>query len=1276
MFYKLKNSFAKQPIFVASFVFIVILIITQFIAYQKYLLNISNDKQKSINHLNEVSYKLQSTLGSAFSATQTLAFIVENYGVPEDFESVGQKLLANNKSIDAIQLLQNGIITHVYPLKGNEIVIGYNVLEDPTRNKEVKKALEKGELYFGGPFELRQGGMAVIGRYPIKNFKENLSLTAVIIKLDKLYDVLGLNKSDSDYIYQLSKINPETNSEEYFVSSNANFDVDQAVTIEVPQGEWKLYCKTKQPELFEGVFAVGFLGLLLSLVGAYLAWFVTQQPEKLSRLVEQQTYTISKEKELSEAIINSLPGIFYLYNTKGQFYEWNENFKNVSGYSDEEISQMHPRDFFDEPERAYLESRIEDTFINGQSYAETYFYTKDKRKIYYYFTGKTLNFKGEVCLLGTGIDLSKRKIAEDELKRSEEQMISIFNNAIDAVVVMDINGFITHWNPKAEETFGWTTDEAVGNLLSNLIIPEYHRESHNKGMERYKRTGVGNVINKTIEITALNKEGKEFEVSLGISSAFLRGKVFFIGFISDISIRKEAERLKEFERRDKEALINSTSDMIWSISKNFKLIAANEAFLNSYKTYTDITLNVGDDVLQKTKVHNVDFLKHWQDLYDKALTGESYTIETIVPETENSELQYIETSFNPIYLDDTIEGVACYARDVTQSRKYQKEITEYNKKLTTAQKIANMGYWELNLIKNKMFWSDQVYAIWEVDKEKFEVSFDNYYDTIHYDDKASFDDHHQNVLKELTSLDIKHRIKLPNGKIKWVHKLGNIIYNSEKKPIRLEGTVQDITEQKLAIIELEEQNLFIKTALENLPIGIAVNKIDDGSVTLMNKPFSEIYGWPEDELNDMESFFEKVYPDPIYRKQIKEQIISDLQSGDHNRMNWEGVKITTKKGKQRIVNAKNIPLYDQNLMISSVLDITEKALAEEQLLISNERYEYVTKATYDAIWDWDFKTGHLYWGDGFKTIFGYKNIDKTVNSWENNIHPDDAERVLKGINAAINGTKKSWTDEYRFRKGDGTYAFVKDKGIILRNVDRKATRMIGAIQDITKQKEYEQHILDINTKLRNLSAHLQTAREEERIFIAREIHDELGQQLTGIKLDVAWLKNKAETHYPEGKERIERLIESINATINKVRKIATNLRPGVLDDLGLEAAIEWHFQQFKEQNELECHITTSQLNHNYGKAINTAVYRIFQEALTNINRHANATEVDVKLYEQDHHLILEVSDNGKGISDTEKNNTKSLGITGMKERAVILDGEFTITQQESGGTLIKVSIPL
>src|SRR5690606_20904968 len=131
--------------------------------------------------------------------------------------------------------------------------------------------------------------------------------------------------------------------------------------------------------------------------------------------------------------------------------------------------------------------------------------------------------------------------------------------------------------------------------------------------------------------------------------------------------------------------------------------------------------------------------------------------------------------------------------------------------------------------------------------------------------------------------------------------------NELGEPILFEGTVQDISEQKQIELELREQNHFIKTAIDNLPVGIALRDIHTGKFTLMNKNFTQIYGWSQRELRDVDSFFEKVYPDADYRKKIKEQIFRDLASNDLNRMQWEGIHVTTKKGDKRIVSARNIP---------------------------------------------------------------------------------------------------------------------------------------------------------------------------------------------------------------------------------------------------------------------------------------------------------------------------------------------------------------------------------
>jgi len=1518
-----KRPFYQYPIIIGIIAFCVLLVVTQYLSFQKYQLNISIEKQNTIQELNRVTDQLQVNINNALSVTKTLVFLVENYGVPEDFSLIGARLMENNSSIDAVQLLKNGIITDMYPIKGNEMVIGHNVLEDTTRNKELFKAYERDELYFGGPFELLQGGLGIVGRYPIKG-GEPYSFAAVVIELSTLLENSGIANDDpsENYKFQLSKTNPNTNQEEFFLEK---FDLElsnQMVIIKIPRGEWKLYAAIKNTTRWDGVIQLFVLGLLLSFLGGYLFWYISKQPARLQRVVTEKIKLIStnekrykalvensldgvvilnpegnatyasptifkilgyteeeikklnlfdilhdedkpfvaeelqyvmsnpgmtinghisrikhkdgswrwiessitnlledpdvrgivdnfrdithkkiaenriiKEKDLSEAIINTLPGIFYLYTKDGRFLTWNENFETVSGYTASEIRNMKPTDFYAPENQEYISNRIQTVFEEGESFAETYLYTKDKEKIYYYFTGKSIIYEDEICLVGTGIDLSKRKQAEEELEKSEEQLLSIFNNTINSVILMDANGLITNWNATAEKMFGWKSEEVLNKPMHHFIMPEKYRALYFSGMEKYQKTGKVPVLKTNSELTAITKSKKVIDISLGVTTVKIRGKEFFIGFINDISQQKEAERQKEYEKSDREALINATEDLIWSVSKEITLISANEAFEKSFENYTGDSIKEGDYILSD-ELFETEYLNLWKEYYKKGLNGERFSVQTTVPPHENQAKKTVETSFSPIIVDRQLVGVACHARDISQRIKNEEEIKEYNEKLKTAQEIAQLGYWEYDYQTETLFWSEQVYKIWGQEKENENLlTKEMFYKSIHPDDLQNFMYNQKEAIAGLKPLDIEHRILLNGNTVKWVHQRGKIFKEENGQNIRFEGTVQDITVQKLANIELREQNHFITTAIDNLPVGIAVRNIKTGRFTLMNKNFTEIYGWSKRELRDVNSFFEKVYPDAAYREKITAQIFSDLASKDVNRMQWEGLQVTTKKGENRIINAKNIPLYDQDLMISSVVDVTEKAIAEEKLNKSNERYEYVTKATFDAIWDWDIEKDTIYWGEGFQTIFGIESTGTNLNFWSDRVHPDDLEQVNKSIQNAFDGFEKNWMYEYRFKKGSGEYAYVKDKGIILRNINRKAIRMLGAIQDITKmhqiqqlyqdlfhlspfpvyvydietlefmdvnnaavehygytkeaflqltlknirpkedlpflekaiakmksqnlkrthgsyrhqkkngdiiqvyiqgnhlqymgreceiivaydvteQKHQESEILAMNEKLRNLSAHLQTAREEERIYIAREIHDELGQQLTGIKLDVSWLKNKTAEIYPEGIERTERLVNNINLTINKVRKIATDLRPGVLDDLGLEAAFEWHIQNFYQQTGIVCTLQTKNTRSNYDKAINTSLYRIFQEALTNILRHAEATEIQVELFEEKEILVLIVQDNGKGITEVEKNNILSLGITGMKERATMLDGEFYLTNHKEGGTVLKVCIPL
>jgi two-component system sensor histidine kinase UhpB len=234
------------------------------------------------------------------------------------------------------------------------------------------------------------------------------------------------------------------------------------------------------------------------------------------------------------------------------------------------------------------------------------------------------------------------------------------------------------------------------------------------------------------------------------------------------------------------------------------------------------------------------------------------------------------------------------------------------------------------------------------------------------------------------------------------------------------------------------------------------------------------------------------------------------------------------------------------------------------------------------------------------------------------------------------------------------------------------------LKDINHQLEKEiiEH-KEIEQQLRHLSSRLQSVREEERKSIAREIHDELGQQLTGIKMDLSWLHKKIDYEQPaELQQKVKVLISLIDTTIKTVRKISTELRPGLLDDLGLIAAIEWQCSEFQKRNGIKCQFNTKLEDADFGTTLSTEVFRIVQETLTNILRHANATLVEIKMSISENFLSVEIKDNGQGITQEEIRNTKSLGLLGMGERAKIIGGKFSIEGKPQNGTTVKLQVPL
>ncbi|MGH7453905.1 MAG: PAS domain S-box protein, partial [bacterium] len=235
---------------------------------------------------------------------------------------------------------------------------------------------------------------------------------------------------------------------------------------------------------------------------------------------------------------------------------------------------------------------------------------------------------------------------------------------------------------------------------------------------------------------------------------------------------------------------------------------------------------------------------------------------------------------------------------------------------------------------------------------------------------------------------------------------------------------------------------------------------------------------------------------------------------------------------------------------------------------------------------------------------------------------------------------------------------------------------VAVIRDITESKLAEHELRSSREQLRNLTNYLESVREEERTHIAREIHDELGQVMTALKMDLSWLSKRLLKEQDSLLEKTQSMSKLVDMTVKTVQRISAELRPGLLDDLGLAAAIEWQTSQFRERTGIECEAALDLDGISLDRERSTMFFRILQEALTNVVRHAQATKVEIGLTRRERKLLLKVRDNGKGITNNKVYEATSFGLIGMRERARRFRGKVKIRGIQDKGTVLVVSMPL
>lgn len=491
---------------------------------------------------------------------------------------------------------------------------------------------------------------------------------------------------------------------------------------------------------------------------------------------------------------------------------------------------------------------------------------------------------------------------------------------------------------------------------------------------------------------------------------------------------------------------------------------------------------------------------------------------------------------------------------------------------------------------------------------------------------------------------------------------------SMNKPDQSDEVILDQTLEKLHESEQHFHDLF-----DNTFCGLLFANPETGEFLECNQRICEMLGYSKEELKQLSVA-------DIHCEDDLPQVMQEFRRlANSEKAQSQNVPVKRKDGGIFYVNISSFWIKHQGkkCLVGAFLDITGNRKTEQALQEQKSRLAHAQKLSHIGSWELDLVNDVEHWSDEVFRIFGYAPQAFTPSESQKleSVHPDDRYKFQSHLRQGV-ATREQFEFEFRVLRSNNEVRIVRSLNEVVRDRKGEAVSLLGTLQDVTQRRQVDAQLRRSHEELRRLTAHLQLARESERISIARAIHDEMGQSLTAQKIDMVRLKSKLPRDVPLLAELSEEILQSINQTISSVQRILTELRPALLDDLGLVAAIEWQVNEFQRRTKIQCHLVLPDDEPDLTLDQRTALFRIMQESLTNVLRHSNADTMWVELTVDGHWLLMSIIDNGKGISDLEVLGSHSFGLMGMHERAYIFGGSVNIHGKEGKGTTVFARIPL
>jgi len=857
-------------------------------------------------------------------------------------------------------------------------------------------------------------------------------------------------------------------------------------------------------------------------------------------------------------------------------------------------------------------------------------------------------------------DISAIKKTENLLKIKDQQLFSVLENSNASIWAVDKNLCLIFGNALFHEHINIGLNHTF-QIGESLILPVLNDKEKEQWISYYQRALNGESFSLKKERQFDNKE-KWNEYHLG-PTLNEKGEITGATVVAhDITKQLSAEKALNKSQEMHRVILENIQDPVFITDDkgDFTFICPNIEnslgfAVDEIKRMGNISNLLSEKLFNKTDLNKVNIISN---------------IDTRIIDKNGVTHDFLIT-VKKVSIDT---GTILYAlHDVTELKLAEKEIVETHTLLKKSQELGNIGTWKLNIQENILDWSSGMYKIFEMPTDT-PLTYELFMNCIHPDDRNFVNKEWSSKLMT-NNYDIEHRL-LVDGKVKWVREKAEIKYNAQGEPVEAIGFTQDISEQKQTVQALRNSEIKFRALFEQSGGYCMVldPNTDDGIPIILdaNLAACEAHGYLREEFIGRPV---AIIDDEDGKKLVRERT-QQILSGEpfyveNTHLRKDGTTFTV------AVNAKRIDIENEpSLIFTTEYDISEQKKTENRL---RENEKYLKKAQRVAKlgnWKWHVQENTLEWSDEMYIIFGIdkKNFSGVLlNVITQSIHPDDRKAVEASFKSALE-QKKPISIEYRIIQPNGSELTVwAEVGDLIKDKQGQPKILIGILQDITQLKLAESELKTANKKLEELYIHQNEIRENERKAISREIHDELGQSLTALKIDLSWVADHLEDKKLI-KKKVQGMLNITDSTIKIIQRISSELRPGLLDDLGLIPAMEWYCHEFEARTDIPCSFKAKFLECT-NETIIITLYRILQEALTNVIRHANASKVKVELIEKEQSIYLKIYDNGIGISAAQINSSKSLGLKGINERLKPLSGRMKIISPKGVGTQIVIFIP-